>query len=313
MSILLFVSALAMAPQTAAAPVPAPAVSSEQEIGDAVKALGAATDESAAAQAEIAPLARKALASLGAPNGPGQAAAELRPLLARFKAAVDRSTAKLTAIPAVTFPKEAPFSFARIRSEIIGQNRATVGLLDAIDGLLAAAVAKDRARLQANMAKVTQGAVTLVTGQATILRGRQAAVPVDQSTHQSIGLMANLYDGMATLVGVVSDARFEGEQPPARLRRLASASRELGAAGRRNVGRELQEAERGPASERAALRTILAAENETFDLGDRMAATFAELAGAPLTKDRAREHQYRLTQYETQFHALSSRQIAAAP
>ncbi|HEX8387616.1 MAG TPA: hypothetical protein VF636_01250, partial [Sphingomonas sp.] len=96
MTLFVFLSALALTPQAAA---PAPATeSSDREIVATMKAFAAASDEGAAAQAEIAPPMRKALGSLRSEKDALAASAEIRPFIARFRARLVRSGAAIAAI-----------------------------------------------------------------------------------------------------------------------------------------------------------------------------------------------------------------------
>lgn len=312
MSLFLLLSALASSPQ-AAVIRPSAAVSSDAEIGAAIKALTAVTYESSAVQTEIAPLMQRSVAAMKSPSDARATIAELRPLLARQATALRASSARLAALRPVTFPADVPYSFTQLQGENRRQNDGLLRLVEALDAMLGAAVAGDRAGIERGLGEVSAGAVTLISGQVTILRGRQIALPTRDSTHQSIGVAATLYESMAVVVGVMIGAPGEGASAPERLRLLAANGRALAAAGRTNVARELREMDQREAPGRDDIRAIFAMENETFDLGDRMACTLDEYAAVPLTAVRARALQERLVAFETAYQGITSRQVAAMP
>jgi hypothetical protein len=307
MMFLAYLAALAAAPQAAPAP------SSDAQVIGAIKQLDAASQGVEAVQAELGPLMQKAIANVRASGDANALAREIRPTLARYRAALQATSARIGAVQPVTFPAGLPYDFARLQSEGRAQVDGLRELVEALDAMIVAVAAKDKAAMEAPFATIARSGVTLIQGQAVILRRRQLAVPTDESTHQSLGITANFYEVMVPIMAAIVNAKPTGEPAAARFARLAADTRALNVAGRANVVRELAEVDEAPAAERAALRTVFALENETFALGDRLAAKLDEFAAKPLTQQSARAAQPEMAAIENEFSAISRRQVQAVP
>ncbi|HEY0149466.1 MAG TPA: hypothetical protein VGB70_10745 [Allosphingosinicella sp.] len=283
-------AALCMAAPAAAVAQAAPNAA-EQELAAGGAWLEQANTAMNMAAEGFGPLSAQmqALAAPGlTPAKASAAAPAIRQLIAEARAGVEQSNAMLAALSAFPVKGPLPFSPEQTLKDARAQNGRFLTLLTSYETFIAAMGKGDRAEMGRVLPEILTGAFSMMEQQRLILRNRQATVPRNQSTHQSIGIAVELYRAME-LVGRGSVAAKAGGTAGAnktaatigpRFVEIAEATRALSAAGRKNLAGELSELRaasaeaKNDADKRLLERVtrVTAAEEEMFALGDRLAA-----------------------------------------
>lgn len=263
------------------------------------------------------PLSREKIVA-GAPR--------VRPLIERSRADLRRSLAILDSLPPV------PPLMADIGPQLIADARAQTarlfGLLDSFDDFLVAVGKSDIPAMDRVMPRMMEGAFAMIAQQRLVVRNRQAGVAATESTHQSLGVLGEIYRATEAVFRASTASKENGgaraDAAAAALRRelglIAADTRSLVAAGRRNLERELvvidEQRRSGDAAEKRLLerlRPLYAGEEKVFALADRLVA-FAEanrgVTGAQL-RDPGRRLLPVLTQMEIDYMAISQEQAEA--
>jgi GNAT superfamily N-acetyltransferase len=253
----------------------------------------------------------------------------IRRLIEASQADLRRSVAILAALP--PFPAEMPMDFspAQLVADARGQITRYQQFLDDYDGFIVAMAKADAAGMERALPKLEEGATAMVGSHRLMFRSRQASVPATDSGHQGLGVASQLYRATEAVARNWLAARKGEAAAPAaaaalreELRIVARDTRALVAAGRLNLKRELSEVEalgRGSAGDKAEarlnerLRAVIAAEEKTFEIGDRLAA-FAE-ARAGITPAELRQSARPLlltplSQLEADYMATAQEQVA---
>ena len=231
----------------------------------------------------------QALAAPGlTPAKASAAAPAIRQLIVKARVGVEQSNAMLAALPAFPVKGPLPFSPDQTLKDARAQNGRFLTLLTSYETFIAAMGAGDRAEMARVIPEILTGAFSMMEQQRLILRNRQATVPRNQSTHQSIGIAVELYRAME-LVGRGSIAAKTGGTAGAnkaaatigpRFVEIAETTRTLSAAGRKNLALELSELRAASAKAKSdadkrlleRVTLVTASEEEMFALGDRLAA-----------------------------------------
>lgn len=228
------------------------------------------------------------------PKAAAAAAPLLRQLVENARAEVRKSEAMIDALP--PFPAEVPMDIPprQLIADAHAQNAGYLRFLDDIDAFVAAMAKGDMPAIQRAAPHVMNGAFSLIGGQRLLIRNRLALISKDETTHQSLAIAGQLYRAMEALIRGWTAARngpSEAGKAAAALREelrgVATESRALAAAGRRNLQAELREVEdfRKVAKDPDDIRMIervagaTAAEEKVFALGDRLAALAEANAG----------------------------------
>jgi hypothetical protein len=252
----------------------------------------------------------------------------LRPLIERSRADLRRSNALLDALPPAP-PEMATELAPRLVADARDHNARMFALLDAFDDFAVAVGKSDLAALDRIMPRLMEGAFATMAQQRLIVRNRQATAPASDSTHQSLGILGQIYRAMEAVLRGSIGARDKGgagsDAAAAALRKelalVGAETRSLAATGRRNLERELAEIEdqrrsADPAEARLMerIRSVYVAEAKVFALGDRLVA-FAEankgITGAQLRDPAGPRLLPVLTQLEADNMAINQEQAAA--
>lgn len=227
----------------------------------------------------------------------------IRRLIEQNREHVRRSDAMLAALPAYPSGMPTDIPAERLVAEARGQNVRLMELLRHYEAVVVAMAAGDIAGLDRARPKLAEGIFALVGQQGLIFRNRQASVPATASSHQALGIAAQIYRAMVAVAQQGLAARENGgaraEAAALALRSelglVARETRALTAAGRLNLKRELAEFEalrdeskKDAAQVRLADRALAVtrAEEKSFEIGDRLAA-FAD-SGSGLTAAQLR-------------------------
>lgn len=253
----------------------------------------------------------------------------LRPLIERSRADLRRSNALLDALPPAP-----PEMVAESGSQLIADARAHNGrlndLLDSFEEFITAVGKADIPAMDRVMPRMMEGAFAVVGQQRLLVRNRQASVETTDSTHQSLGVVGQLYRAMeAALRGSLAAKENGGVRADAaaaalrgELRLVAAETRSVAATGRRNLAREIaeidseQRATRDPEEVRllGRVRNVFTEEGKVFDLADRLVA-FAEthkgVTGAQLRDPAGPRLLPALTQMEADYMVITQAQAAA--
>ncbi|HEX8480483.1 MAG TPA: hypothetical protein VF650_01095 [Allosphingosinicella sp.] len=256
------------------------------------------------------------------------AAPRLRPLIEASRADLRRSNALLDALPPA--PRE---MMAELGPQLVADARAhnarMFALLDAFDDFAVAVGKSDLAALDRIMPRLMEGTFAAIGQQRLLVRNRQATAEPTDSTHQSLGIIGQVYRAMEAVLRGSTEARDNGgvraDAAAAALRKelglVGAHTRSLAATGRQNLERELAEIDEqrrsGDPSEAKLMeriRNVYAGEAKVFALGDRLVA-FAEankgVTGAQLRDPAGPRLLPVLTQLEADYMAISQEQAAA--
>jgi len=251
----------------------------------------------------------------------------LRPLIERSRADLRRSNALLDALPPA--PPEMVES-SQLVADARAHNARLSALLDSFEDFIVAVGKADIAAMDRVMPRMMEGAFAIVGQQRLLVRNRQASVETTDSTHQSLGVVGQLYRGMEAALRHSMAAKENGGAQAdsaaaalrAELRLIAAETRSVAATGRRNLAREIAEIEteqrstRDPAEARllGRVRDVYAGEGKVFELADRLVA-FAEahqgVTGAQLRDPAGPRLLPALTQMEADYMLISQAQAAA--
>jgi hypothetical protein len=215
------------------------------------------------------------------------AAPGLRAGIERSRADVRRSEAMLDSLPALRPEIASEMSAEQLVADARAHNGRMMALLDSFDAFIVAMGKADMPAMERALPRMLEGSFILLTQQRLLIRNRMAGVPRDESSYQALGVAAQIYRAMEGVfrhsiiarTGSAAEAEKAAAAVGAELRLVAEDTRALAAAGRRNLKRELAEidaARRGKdvAEARMAerVRPMMAAEEKTFELADRLVA-----------------------------------------
>lgn len=253
----------------------------------------------------------------------------LRPLIERNRADLRRSNALLDALP--TPPADLGAETGRqLVADARAYNAGLSVLLDSFEDFLVAVGKGDIAAMERVAPRIAEGAFALVGQQRLLIRNRQASFEPTDSTHQSLGVVGQLYRAMeAALRHSMTAKENNGARADTaasalrrELRLIAAETRSVAATGRRNLAREIaeidaeQRATRDPAEARLLdrVRNVYAGEGKVFDLADRLVA-YAEahqaVTGARLRDPSAPPLLPPLAQMEADYMAITQAQAEA--
>lgn len=203
-------------------------------------------------------------------------------------------------------------------------------LLDSFEDFIVAVGKADIAAMDRVVPKMMEGAFAVVGQQRLLVRNRQASVETTDSSHQSLGVVGQLYRGMEAALRYSMAAKENGGAQAdsaaaalrGELRLIAAETRSVAATGRRNLAREVAEidaarrATRDPEEVRllGRVRNVYAGEEKVFELADRLVA-FAEahkgVTGAQLRDPAGPRLLPMLTQMEADYMVITQAQAAA--
>lgn len=174
----------------------------------------------------VAPEAKRLFETIGNPQQAKAAAPKLRALTAQGRQNVAKADAMLAAIPPLRndLATAAGFDPAKIVDEARAQNKQVLNLLVTVDDMLIGMETGDAAKMKAAAPKLITGSFLLLDSQTLIYRNRQAALPSNQSVHQTLGIFVQLYRAMGISGRGWYNARLAGggkEAPP--LQRISRA------------------------------------------------------------------------------------------
>jgi hypothetical protein len=255
-------------------------------------------------------------------------APRMRALMAEARAEVERADAMIAAIVAPPGLRLGTVEPAAMLAEVRGQNAKLIALLDDYEVFLRSAERGDRAAMAKVAARLVEGSFVLIDGNATMYRGRQAAIPASMSVHQALEVGIQLYRsesavGRAWLAARLGDKAGSAARR-AQLSDAADRARRASAEGRANLAREMAEFDRRVAGldfkgDEAAtigrLRAALAGKEKLFAVGDELALVAAEAAtvgDAALAAQPAPHLFNRLMPLEMKFQAALAEQAAVA-
>jgi hypothetical protein len=220
-------------------------------------------------------------------------------------------------------------SAGQLLADARAHNVGILSLLDAFDAFVVAMGKADMPGMQRTLPRMLEGSFAMLSQQHLLVRNRQAAVPRTDSSHQSLGVAAQLYRAMeavfrrsnAAQTGSPAEAAAAAAAAGEELRAVAADTRALAVEGRRNLQREMAEIEvvrRGKDAAEARLAErigrVLAAEAKTFELADRLVA-YAEAnratTPAQLRTAGAGSAVAPLTKLELEYASINQEQAAA--
>nr|WP_295370644.1 hypothetical protein [uncultured Sphingosinicella sp.] len=277
----------------------------------------------------VAPEAKRLFETIGNPQQAKAAAPKLRALTAQGRQNVAKADAMLAAIPPLRndLATAAGFDPAKIVDEARAQNKQILNLLVTMDDMLIGMETGDAAKMKAAAPKLITGSFLLLDSQTLIYRNRQAALPSNQSVHQTLGIFVQLYRAMGISGRGWYNARLAGggkEAAPLQphLQGVARQLQALTRAGRLNAARELKELgsvrgaiRKGSAQERllAASELVIGEEEKMFAIADEM-ASWAErnsaVTGATLAAQKSPAMVADLTTFEERFMKVTQAQAA---
>jgi hypothetical protein len=238
----------------------------------------------------------QALAAPGLTQEKATAAAPgLRQLIAKARSGVQRSNEMLAAMPPFPVQGALPFAPQQLLADARTQNGRFLALLADFETFVAAMGKGDRAAMGRVLPRIGDGALSMMTHQALILRSRQAMMPATDTAHQSIGVTVQLYRAMEVVGRQMMAAASGGsagagnaERLREQLRPVVSETRALTATGRVNLTRELGEIKRARSAATSdadrrlidRVTRVTQAEEAVFGLGDRLATTLEQGGGA---------------------------------
>jgi hypothetical protein len=271
-------------------------------------------------------------ALVGAPLNKARAAAavpNLRKGIERSRADVQRSNAMLDSLPPLRPETALEMSAGQLLADARAHNVRILSLLDAFEAFVVAMGKADMPGMQRTLPRMLEGSFAMLSQQRLLVRNRQAAVPRTDSSHQSLGVAAQLYRAMeavfrrsnAAQTGSPAEAAAAAAAAGEELRAVAADTRALAVEGRRNLQREMAEIEvvrRGKDAAEARLAErigrVLAAEAKTFELADRLVA-YAEAnratTPAQLRTAGAGSAVAPLTKLELEYASINQEQAAA--
>lgn len=222
------------------------------------------------------------------------AAPPLRRLIESARADVRKSDAMIDALP--PFPADIPMDVPprQLIADAHAQNAGYMRFLDDIGAFVEAMAKGDIPAVQRAAPHVMTGVFSLIGGQRLLIRNRLTLISKDETAYQSLAIVGQLYRTMEALMRGWTAARTGAPEAAAaaaalreELRGVASESRTLVAAGRRNLREDMQEVDRlrkeskDPDEIRLLERVggATAAEEKVFALGDRLASLAQANAG----------------------------------
>lgn len=241
------------------------------------------------------------------------AIAGMRPELAAGRIEIQRISAELAALPAVSTPSDPPEirMVDRIVTDIADFTLRIDGFLGVIEDLGDALLANDQARSQQLAMSLMKGSIAVVEGQALMLRARLPMMPSDSSGFAQVSTLACFYDGFAALQEGAFDLVKRTEAGAAMAEASACMTEQV-AGGRQAVEREAVAPLPEPLLERIRdgltplHRTMFTAlEGGAAILTDARASL---LAGAS-TESLLIAYGDRTTAFEQQFQSLVSQEV----
>jgi hypothetical protein len=330
MRLLLALAALLVVATTPAAAQRGEMARVDREVGEAARwleSVGEALAKSAEGFPALNQEAQALAASRPTPEQARAASSALRGLIDRARASVRSSEALLAALP--PYPAGIPTDVTP--QEVVRDARAyNAGLLKLLDDFETFAVALgegDASAMGRAMPRIMEGAFSMLGNQRLVIRNRQAATPATESSHQSLGVAAQIYRAMEAAArswlaarqgggaGADKAAATLGEE----LRGVASDTRALAVRGRKNLAGEIAQIDslRRAGSDPVEIRLLervgaaLRADEKVFELADRL-ADFAEanaaITGAQLAASPRPQLLPPLTEMEASYMALVQEQ-----
>ena len=202
----------------------------------------------------MAGLTRISRRLVGAPLTKARAAAavpNLRKGIERSRADVQRSNAMLDSLPPLRPETALEMSAGQLLADARAHNVRILSLLDAFEAFVVAMGKADMPGMQRALPRMLEGSFAMLSQQRLLVRNRQAAVPRTDSSHQSLGVAAQLYRAMeavfrrsnAAQTGSPAEAAAAAAAAGEELRAVAADTRALAIEGRRNLQREMAEIE----------------------------------------------------------------------
>jgi hypothetical protein len=221
------------------------------------------------------------------PERAASGAADLRKRIALSHGDVARSDAMLAALPSLPPGLAAELGSAELLADARAHNQRMLALLDGFDAFAVAMGKGDNAGMGRALPRILEGSFAMLAQQRLLVRTRQATFSRSESNYQALGVAGQIYRAMeaafrqsiAARTGSPADGAKAAAALQDELRQVAADTRLLAAEGRRNLAREIEEAEAlrksGDAGEVRLAERVLAflpGEAKTFDLADRLVA-----------------------------------------
>lgn len=237
--------------------------------------------------ARVMPKLRPLLDGMRNPQQVRASAPELRKALAEVRTALRVSEGMFAAIQVrPEWRLGDGLALERVLQESRDANREMRVTFDFLDEFLGAIERDDRVRMRALMPRVASSSFVLLRGGKMLFRNRQLSTPATSVTHQTAGVMYQLYRAMDASAQSWFAAKFGGDVPTsmsqlqAELRSVAREAPLLSVAGRKNLVGHLRQieglqrmAKRGSETAEALGRIYAsaAANQHIFAIGEELA------------------------------------------